>query len=419
MNPILPAFNTTTFKPVIFSILSLLALAFYSGGAQAQQPLATDSLIIQRLELMKPVAAYKWLHKKPIEDLERERLVLKAAVEQGLRAGIQPQSAEAFFQAQIVAAKQIQTYWFSQWQQAKQAKPESAPDLQQDLRPKLIVLGQQIIDGLAKPPVNTDRTQLNRPEGLSADSFKQLLSAANVERFEHRLDQILKTKVLRVGTTGDYAPFSSDVSSGAEQLNGIDIELAENLAAALGVNIQWVKTSWPTLMADLQAGEFDIGMSGISKNLQRARVAYFSPSYQVGGKAAIVRCKDTHKFNSLENIDQAGVRVVVNPGGTNHRFVNSNIKQAEVLIHNDNRTIFQQLVQNKADVMITDHVEVLLQSANNKALCPAPMGLLSHSEKAYLLPQDEALLHYVTTWLELKKNDGTVAAVKQKYLKGL
>lgn len=412
-----PIFSSSKSLGLII-LIALLASVFTVSPAWSSEGKSIEALTAQRLNLMKDVAAYKWIKQRPIEDLERERVVLNAAVENGLRHELKPDSTTAFFQVQIEAAKEIQLYWFKQWREHKQAAPITAPDLLRDIRPKLIHLGDEISLGLAQRK-NLLGNGFKLPEGLSPLTLKKLLAAAKVERFANRLELILATKTLRVGTTGDYAPFSSDASSKQARLTGIDIELAEDLASALGVDIQWVETSWPTLMADLKSGMFDIGMSGISKNLQRARYAYFSPSYQIGGKAPIVRCEDRHKFTSLESIDQAAVRVVVNPGGTNHRFVKSNIKRARVLIHDDNRTIFQQLVQRKADVMITDHVEVLLQSANNKTLCPAPMSLLSHSEKAYLLPQDEALLNYVSTWLALRKNDGTVAAVKQKYLEGL
>ena len=61
-----------------------------------------------------------------------------------------------------------------------------------------------------------------------------------------RLDDILARGVLRVGTTGDYRPFTAlDKASGA--YSGFDIDLARSLGAALGVRIEFEPTSWPNL----------------------------------------------------------------------------------------------------------------------------------------------------------------------------
>ncbi len=49
------------------------------------------------------------------------------------------------------------------------------------------------------------------------------------------------------------------------------------------------------------------------------------------GKAAIARCADRDRFASLPEIDRPGVKVLVNPGGTNERFDRANLHQAEIV----------------------------------------------------------------------------------------
>lgn len=228
------------------------------------------------------------------------------------------------------------------------------------------------------------------------------------------LDRILARGELRVGTTGDYAPFSVSTTAtpdGEPGFRGFDIEMARSLARSLDVELRLVATSWPTLMADLAADRFDIGMSGISRTLARARVAYFSTPYHQGGKTPIARCEDAGRFRDFESIDQVGVRVVVNPGGTNEAFVRSRLRHASLRVHPDNRTIFREIAEHRADVMFTDEIEVALQSARDDRLCPAlPGTLLTHAEKAYLMPRDEALRQYVNLWLAQLAADEALAA---------
>jgi len=74
-----------------------------------------------------------------------------------------------------------------------------------------------------------------------------------------KLDEILARGVLRVGTTGDYKPFSLRVAGGASFV-GLDIALASDLSRQLGVRLEIVGTTWATLMPDLAADRFDLAM---------------------------------------------------------------------------------------------------------------------------------------------------------------
>ena len=64
-----------------------------------------------------------------------------------------------------------------------------------------------------------------------------------------RLDAIVGGGTLRVGLTEDYRPFSFADASG--KVEGIDVDMAMNLAQSLGVRLEIVKTSWSTLKSDL------------------------------------------------------------------------------------------------------------------------------------------------------------------------
>lgn len=385
------------------------------------------ALVGERLSHMRDVAAFKWVHERPVEDLARERLVVEAALTAARNRGIQAARAEAFFRAQIEAAKDIQRYWFSMWRSG--GGPVEAPDLDTRIRPQLLILGDQIIAELGRPLAHdlASFERLVATEGLGEERIRNLYDALRrVERFENRLTQIIATGILRVGTTGDYAPFSYDASDAsgtgdagggwAASLTGVDVDLARDLAEALAVDLVFVRTSWPTLSEDLLAGRFDVAMSGVSRTFDRARLGHLSVPYYIGGKMPIARCEDRRRFDSLAGIDQSDVRVIVNPGGTNERFVDQRLVQAEKVLHQDNRTIFSALLDGKADVMITDSIEVALQARRNPGLCGTMGRALTYQEKAYFMPADPELARFVDTWLSLRLGDGTVNRVLDEHL---
>jgi cyclohexadienyl dehydratase len=160
------------------------------------------------------------------------------------------------------------------------------------------------------------------------------------------LDKIIGRGHILVGTAGDYKPFTY-LNPSANQFEGIDIDMALHLGKSLGVEVRFVKTSWPTLMKDFLEGKYDIGMGGVSINLERQKKAFFTISYLKDGKTPITRRENVAKFSTLDQIDQPGVKVIVNPGGTNERFVRASIKKATIIVYEDNVTILTKSFKAK------------------------------------------------------------------------
>ena len=84
------------------------------------------------------------------------------------------------------------------------------------------------------------------------------------ERDNGKVAEIVERGALLVGTTGDYRPLSFREEDGTYW--GFGIEVAQEIARHLNVEIEFVKTSWPTLTADVQAEPqlFDMAIGGIT-----------------------------------------------------------------------------------------------------------------------------------------------------------
>jgi len=378
-------------------------------GASLCAQEALPDLLRKRLLLMEEVAAYKRRQGEAVEDRVREAAVVEAATAMALMQGLNPVGVRRLFITQIEAAKDIQRYWLKRWEQSG-PPPRDGPNLE-EIRAELNRLGKAIVASAARQCVwqRADLESALAVDGLSLARRDEIISAiAGLERYDSRLDQVLDTGVLRVGTTGDYPPFTYR-ASGEGPFEGLDIDLARDLAGALGVEVVFVQTAWPTLMDDLKAGRFDIAMGGISRTLERQRFGFFSIPYHADGKTAIARCSDKTKFRSLAEIDRPNVRVIVNPGGTNEKFVDAHIQRATKVLHQDNRTIFEALVSGQADLMITDQIEAHWQAAKDPRLCVTMADILNYQEKAYLLPRDMPLKAFVDYWLASRIARGDIA----------
>ena len=233
-----------------------------------------------------------------------------------------------------------------------------------------------------------------------------------------RLDQIGQRGILRVGTTGDYKPFSF-LNPATNQYEGHDIDAARLLAESLGVKVEFVKTTWPTLLKGLQENEYDIAMTGITRTLARQRVAGLSHPYINVGKSPLIRAADRERFKTLADIDRSGVKIGVNPGGTNQRFVDAAIKQATVLVIEKNLSIPEKIAAGEVDVMITDNVEAMLVAKQDPRLFAVdPANTYTKDDFGYLLPRDDpAWIHYVNLWVDLAKLKGDFTRLQEKWIR--
>jgi cyclohexadienyl dehydratase len=230
------------------------------------------------------------------------------------------------------------------------------------------------------------------------------------------LDAVLASGEITVCSTGDYRPFTHlDEATG--QWEGIDIDMAGDLAADLGVRLTLVKTTWGTLVDDL-GRTCDIAMGGISVTTDRAKRAFYSDAYLVDGKTPITRCENVDRFQTVDQINQPGVRAVVNPGGTNEQFARTNLTRATIVPHPDNNTIFEEILAGRADLMITDATETRWQQQQHPELCAVhPEAPFTFSEKAYLLPRGDVVLQeWVNNWLRIAQHDGTYQRFAQPRL---
>lgn len=243
-----------------------------------------------------------------------------------------------------------------------------------------------------------------------------LLIATGSACAQSHLDKVLQQKTLDVCTTGDYKPYTFLKEDGSYE--GIDIAMAESLANSLDAKVKWVKTSWKTLMPDFVAGKCDIAMGGISVTLPRQRQVFFAERLDTDGKIPLVRCTDVKKYRTIEQINKASVRLIEPAGGTNEAFVRAYLPKANLTLSHDNMGIFQQLVDRKADVMITDASEALYQQKRYPKLCAVnPDKPMQYGEKAYMLPRDDMIWKlYVDQWLHLSKATGEYQKIIDQWL---
>ncbi len=235
------------------------------------------------------------------------------------------------------------------------------------------------------------------------------------------LEDIAARNTIRIGTTGDYIPMSY-LNPETGEYEGIDAELSKIIAESLGVQIEYVPTTWPTLSADMMAGKFDIALCGISRNFARAKAMAMSDAYGEGlfGKTILCRKSDAKKFKSVADLNRPEVRIMINPGGTNEKFARANLKKATLIVHEENADIPIQIADGNADIMITETVEAVSWIKREPRLAAPlidkPFAGTIHSCGILMQKGDQEFLNYINFVLAELRMDGRLQNLEVKYL---
>jgi len=143
--------------------------------------------------------------------------------------------------------------------------------------------------------------------------------------------------VLRVGTSGDYAPFSNEGQ-------GFEIDAARLVADALDRELVLVPFRWAELSQRVSHGDFDVAMSGVTWRPERAVIGHMSLAVAIGGPCWIGPASPKS--------------VAVNHGGVLERFARAKFPDARIDAVDANQTLPARLASGEVEAIVTDSFEL-------------------------------------------------------------
>ena len=215
---------------------------------------------------------------------------------------------------------------------------------------------------------------------------------------------------LRVGTSGDYAPFSRRVDGGYE---GFDVAVARAFATERGLALEFVPFEWPDLLSDLEAGRFDVAMSGVTLRPERSLAGRFTVPVAETGAVALVR--GASRARSLADLDGPGVRVAVNRGGHLEGVARARLPRARIETLSPNAAVREALLAGRADAAVSDTLEAPRWREGAPDL--VVLGPFTRDRKAYLVRAGRAdLAADLDAWLLAREADGSLARWRTEHL---
>src|SRR5215475_14477511 len=241
-----------------------------------------------------------------------------------------------------------------------------------------------------------------------------LLNSVAEAQPQSRLYEVTKNKKLRVCQYPLYYSISFRNPKTGE-IEGIDADLAKELAKELDAQLEIVESSFGTFIADLQANKCEIGMFGVGASLKRAQAVEFSRPYLVTNVYAVTR-KDS-KIKNWEDVDKPGVKAAVSLGSFIEPFMKSYLKNAEVVSIAPPDTREGELVARRVDIIMTDFpTAVKVTDEFDWAVTILPNEKLAITPYAYVVPQgDQIWLNYINLFVDTIKLDGRLMKYAKKH----
>jgi ABC-type amino acid transport substrate-binding protein len=227
-------------------------------------------------------------------------------------------------------------------------------------------------------------------------------------------DRVASSKQLKVCIWPEYYGITFR-NPRTQQLGGIDIELANELARDLGVQLSHVDSAFPTFMDDLQADRCDVAMFAVGVLPQRAqRVRFTAPYLQSDIYGVTTRSNRT--VRSWDDIDQPGVKVAVQAGTFMEPVMAAALKKAQMVVIKPPQTREQELEAGRVDVFMTDYPysRRLLDNADWARLVPPPKPLHVLPYAYAVKPGDEEWLKRVDAFVGAIKRDGRLDAAARR-----
>lgn len=116
-----------------------------------------------------------------------------------------------------------------------------------------------------------------------------------------KLQEIKDKGVLVLGTSADYPPFEFHLEvDGKDTIVGFDIEIAKNIAANIGVELEIVDMKFDGLLPALTAGKIDLIVSGMTPTDERKQSVDFSIVYYDARQTMLVKTENVGTLNTVE-----------------------------------------------------------------------------------------------------------------------
>lgn len=226
------------------------------------------------------------------------------------------------------------------------------------------------------------------------------------------LADVQKAGKLTIATSPDFPPFESLGENG--EVFGIEIDILNLICAELGVELEINQMDFESVLPGIQAGKYDVGVSGISVTPEREENTLFTAPYCLAAQAIVV-LKDSPITCKA---DLEGKTVSVQTGTTAEEFCMG--AGYTVNAYTANADAQEALISGKVDAWVIDDLTAaemvkLYNEENGETLVVLSEAMTTEPYAFAFKLGDDDLVNAINEIINKLVADGTVAEIFAKH----
>jgi polar amino acid transport system substrate-binding protein len=230
------------------------------------------------------------------------------------------------------------------------------------------------------------------------------------------LNDILKRGELRVGFEAGYLPFEMADNKG--NFIGFDIDMAKEMAKAMGVKFVPVNTAWDGIIPALMTKKFDIIISGMTITQERNLKINFADPYIIVGQTILLNKKHAGKVKSYKDLNDPKYTVTSKLGTTGEQAIKRMIPKANYKSFEVESEAALEVLTGKADATVYDlpfcATFMAQQGEGNLIFLDEPF---TYEPLAWAVRKgDPDFLNWLNNFLRQMKNDGRYDRIYNKWI---
>lgn len=230
---------------------------------------------------------------------------------------------------------------------------------------------------------------------------------------------------LHIGTSADYPPWESVDANG--QIVGFDKDIGDEVCKRIATTCEWQNQAYDGLLPGLQVGKFDLVISGVSINDERAQRVDFSVAYADAPNSIVVASgSDAASAKDAQQlVDKLGRSAIgVQTGTTHQQVINAHFPDADVRVYDRPDQIADDLLAGRIDAGLMERSAwdpLVKERGQGKLIYAGPLLTgadfpeFGKGQGIAFKKGNSVLQGKVNEAINTMLEDGTVAKISQKW----
>jgi len=218
------------------------------------------------------------------------------------------------------------------------------------------------------------------------------------------ITQIEKQGVLRVGNS-TFVPWVMRSKEG--KLIGFEIDVAEKVAADMGVKVEFVPTQWAGIIPALLAHKFDVIISSMSITPSRNLTVNFTIPYSHSGQQMAANKKLANGF-TVEQFNDPKVTIACRRGATSCKAAEELFPKATLRQFDDDAQAFQEVVNGNAYAVVSSGPKPTFWTMQHpdQLFMPTDKNLTRGDEAFAVRKGDPDAINFFNNWILVNTSNG-------------